>query len=318
MNNTTNIKSVFITGANAGLGKDSARQFALLDTTEKIYLGCRNEEKAKVAKLELEQVTGKSIFEIVIIDVSNLDSVRAAVAGLNEPIDALVMNAGGMGGTTPERLTVDGVTQMFAVNVLGHALLLDELVHANKLTQVAIYAGSEAARGVKKMGIKRPSLDTGSVAEFQAIADGSYFGDNFSAMNAYGIVKYIAALWMSAAARQYQKLRVVTVSPGGTDGTNVMDDLPQPMRFMFQKIGTRLMPRMGLMHPLEVGAKRYVDVVTDDAYKSGTFYASKEPVVVGPMVDQATILADFNNKTYQDNANEAIHTFFKVSTPVAA
>ena len=33
------IKSVLITGANAGLGKDSARQFALQSGIEKVYLG---------------------------------------------------------------------------------------------------------------------------------------------------------------------------------------------------------------------------------------------------------------------------------------
>jgi len=90
------VKSVLITGANGGLGKECARQLALLDETEKIYLGCRNEEKAKAAKQSLEESTGKSIFEIVLVDVSNLDSVRSAVKSLNDPIDALVMNAGGV------------------------------------------------------------------------------------------------------------------------------------------------------------------------------------------------------------------------------
>ena len=36
-------KSILITGANAGLGKEAARQLALIGTTEKVYLGCRNE-----------------------------------------------------------------------------------------------------------------------------------------------------------------------------------------------------------------------------------------------------------------------------------
>ena len=89
------IKSVLITGANAGLGKESARQLASQNGIEKIYLGCRNEEKAKAAKLDLEESTGKSIFEIVLIDVTDLNSVRSAVESLNEPIDALIMNAGG-------------------------------------------------------------------------------------------------------------------------------------------------------------------------------------------------------------------------------
>ena len=43
------------------------------------------------------------------MDVSNPNSVRSAVAGLNEPIDALIMNAGGMGGKSPMDVTTDGV-----------------------------------------------------------------------------------------------------------------------------------------------------------------------------------------------------------------
>ncbi len=65
------IKSVLITGANAGLGKECAKQLALQDGTEKIYLACRNEERAQAAKLELEESTGKSVFEIVLMHVSN-------------------------------------------------------------------------------------------------------------------------------------------------------------------------------------------------------------------------------------------------------
>ena len=93
-------KSVLITGANSGLGKESARQLAMINETEKIYLACRNLERAEEAKQSLEKSTGRSIFEIVLMDVSDPKSVRSAVAGLNEPVDALIMNAGGMGGKT--------------------------------------------------------------------------------------------------------------------------------------------------------------------------------------------------------------------------
>jgi len=59
-------KSILITGANSGLGKDSARQLAMIEGTEKIYLACRNLDKANEAKLSLEKSTRRSIFEIVI------------------------------------------------------------------------------------------------------------------------------------------------------------------------------------------------------------------------------------------------------------
>ena len=303
------LKSVLITGANRGLGKECARQLALQDGIEKLYLACRNEERAKAAKLSLEESTKRSVFEIVLMDVSNLDSVRSAVGSLSQPIDALVMNAGGMGGKNPGEKTADGVTQLFAANVLGHVVLLDELVKAGKLTSVALYAGSEAARGVPKMGMKRPKLKTSSVDEFASICDGSFFGENFDPMVAYGPAKYLAAMWVSSVARKNTDLRVLTISPGGTSGTNVMDDLPPLMKFMFTHVGLRLMPLFGLMHPLEIGAKRYLDGLNDESYKSGMFYASKKPVLTGPLVDQGTIFEDLNVETFQDNANEAIHRF---------
>ena len=305
------IKTVLITGANSGLGKECARQLALQDGIEKIYLGCRNEERAKAAKLSLEESTGKSIFEIVLMDVTKLNSVRSAVESLSEPIEALVMNAGGMGGKNPSEKTADGVIQILAVNVLGHVVLLDELLKAKKLSKVALYAGSEAARGFPKMGMKRPALKTSSVDEFASICDGSFFGQKFSPTAAYGYVKYVAAMWMSSVARQNPHLRIITVSPGGTDGTAGFEDLPPFMKFMFKYVGTRLMLWFGLMHDLEVGAKRYVDVLNSKSYKSGVFYASKAPTGTGPLVDQGTIFGDLNNETFQDNANEAIHRFIK-------
>lgn len=305
-------KSILITGANGGLGKDSARQLALIKGTEKIYLACRNMAKAKEAKLSLEKTTGKAIFEIVIMDVSDPKSVRSAVAGLKEPIDALIMNAGGMGGKEPLKMTSDGVTSLFAANVLGHVVLLDELLKAKKLNNVALYAGSEGARGVADMGMNQPDLKTSSVDEFAKVIDGSFFDEKVDPMQAYGYIKYIAAQWISSEARKNPSVRLITVSPGFTSGTAVMDDLPPAKRFMFKYFMLPIVaPLKGLIHKLDKGAKRYVDGINDDSFKTGVFYASKEKSLVGPVVDQSPIFSDLSNHAFQDNANEAIHRFIK-------
>ena len=300
-------KRIMITGANAGLGKDTARQLALLKETEKIYLACRSKEKAEAAKLELEKSTGRSIFEIVVLDVSNVDSVKSAVASLNEPVDALIMNAGGMGGKNPGNITSYGVTEIFAANVLGHAVLLDELLKSGKLTRVALYASSEAARGVDKMGIPRPNMKTSSVEEFESIFDGSYFGEDMDLMEAYAYVKYAATLWMSSLSRKHRDIRFVSMSPGSTGGTNVTDNLPPQMKFMFKYIMMPIvMPLRGMVHKLETGAKRYVDGINDESYKTGIFYASGPDRVTGPVMDQSSIFPDLANHSIQDNAYKAI------------
>jgi len=208
-------KVALITGANGGIGKEVARQLALSGAYRTIYLACRNRSKATVAKKDLETGTGKAIFEIVVMDVSDPASVRAALSSLNEPIDDLVMNAGGSGGKTPLALTKDGVTEIFASNVLGHVVLLDGLIAADKLGRAAVFAGSEAARGVPRLGMKRPTLATSSADEFASLCDGTYVrGRKADATLAYGQVKYVGALWMAAAARRHPTLRLITMSPG--------------------------------------------------------------------------------------------------------
>jgi len=305
-------KSILITGANGGIGKEAARQLAMIKTTEKIVLGCRNEKKAELAKKDLEEKTNRFIFEILIIDVSNIDSVRSAVAKIEEPIDALIMNAGGFGGKTPEKLTTEGVTHIFATNVFGHVVLADELIKAGKLENVALYAGSEAARGVKKMGMKQPKLKTSSISEFRSIIDGTFFGHKFEAMAVYGYMKYIAALWMSSMARNHSKIRFITMSPGSTSGTSVIDDMSTIQKFMFKYIMMPfIMPLMGMLHNLETGAKRYVDGINNEELKSGVFYGSKANVLTGPVVDQSAFFEDLNNTSFQDNANDAIQSFIK-------
>ena len=107
---------MLITGANAGIGKDVARQLALRPDFKRIYLACRNQDRATAAKAELEAATGRSIFDIILMDVADLDSVRAGLAAINGSLDALVMNAGVIGDKKLMNLTADGVTTLFATN----------------------------------------------------------------------------------------------------------------------------------------------------------------------------------------------------------
>jgi NAD(P)-dependent dehydrogenase (short-subunit alcohol dehydrogenase family) len=302
------ITSVLITGANIGLGRESARQLALRNEVEKIYLAGRNPEKLHAARDSLEQETGRSIFETVIIDLMDLESVRQAVGTL-PAVDAVVLNAGGV-GRKPHALTSDGVMQIFATNVLGHVQLVEGLIAANKLLKAAVYVSSEAVRGMPKMRVKRPALKTHSVDELASIADGSFFATD-DPMTSMGYVKYLGNLWMSSLARDHQSIRFVTVSPGGTGGTGAVENAPFWMGLFFKYIAMPIMPLFGIMHGLDVGAKRYVDVLTDDAFVTGHFYASPAGESTGPLVDQAGQFADLDDPTIQDNAAMAVRQFLK-------
>jgi NAD(P)-dependent dehydrogenase (short-subunit alcohol dehydrogenase family) len=301
-------KTVLITGANAGIGKDVARQLALRPEMARIYLACRNQDRAITAKAELEAATGRSIFDIILMDVADLGSVRAGLAAINGSLDALVMNAGVIGGKTPMDLTADGATTLFATNVLGHVVLLEGLLAEDRLGEVAVFAGSEAARGIPKLRMKRPSFVSTSADELATVIDGSYFAGRKADPNlAFGQVKYIGALWMAYLARQYPDRRFITVSPGNTTGTQAADGLALPLRIAAKYV----MPHLGISHKLDVGARRLVDGVTDPTLSSGVFYASAANTMTGPLVDQADIFPDLANPSFQDHANEAIHRFIR-------
>ncbi len=198
-----------------------------------------------------------------------------------------------------------------ATNILGNVILVEELIKRDKLRKTVLAVSAEAVPGVKMLGVKRVSMRTSSEDEFAAVLDGSYFGNNFNALQAYAYVKYAETMWTLSMARKYPKLKFVVVSPGNTKGTQAPDSLPPPMRFMLKFVMMPVVfPLMGgMVHTLDVGAKRFVDAISDERYKSGVFYASKEGKLSGDMVDQSTFFTDLKNTSFQDSAYEAIHRF---------
>src|SRR5260370_31275810 len=115
-------ETILITGANAGLGKETARQLALKKETKKVILFCRNQARAEAAKKDLEEKTGKKIFEIIIGDVTDANSVTKAVEEIKEPVDAIVLNAGEVIGKTAAKSTPSGMSQLPATTILGNVI----------------------------------------------------------------------------------------------------------------------------------------------------------------------------------------------------
>ncbi|XP_025094544.1 3-keto-steroid reductase-like isoform X2 [Pomacea canaliculata] len=147
-----------VTGANAGIGLAVCEQLLGIQPTLTLCLACRNEERAKQAKVHLLSLYPAAVIDIVILDTSSINSVLEAAKSLREKyghINYLYLNAGIMetGGvhwnkifseifskrcayalTTGEglivqknSLTKDGLMKVFATNVFGHYVLLKEL-----------------------------------------------------------------------------------------------------------------------------------------------------------------------------------------------
>ncbi|MDG4839027.1 SDR family NAD(P)-dependent oxidoreductase [Micromonospora sp. WMMD967] len=115
-----------VTGANTGLGFETARRLA--ERGASVVLAVRDTAKGKLAAARINGDV--SVREL---DLTSLDSVRAAAAGLRAShprIDLLINNAGVM--YTPKQTTRDGFEMQFGTNHLGHfaltGLLLDLLL----------------------------------------------------------------------------------------------------------------------------------------------------------------------------------------------
>ncbi|GBE65383.1 short-chain dehydrogenase [Mycobacterium sp. MFM001] len=120
-----------VTGANTGIGYHTAA--VLAQCGAHVVLAVRNLEKGNAALARIVAARPQADVTLQELDLSSLDSVRAAADALraNYPrIDLLINNAGVM--WTPKQLTADGFELQFGTNHLGHfaltGLLLDHLL----------------------------------------------------------------------------------------------------------------------------------------------------------------------------------------------
>ena len=120
-----------ITGANTGLGYETAR--ALAEHGAHVVLAVRNLDKGKDAAARITAASPSAGVALQELDLTSLDSIRAAARQLrsdHDRIDLLINNAGVM--YTPKSTTKDGFELQFGTNHLGHfaltGLLLDRLL----------------------------------------------------------------------------------------------------------------------------------------------------------------------------------------------
>ena len=119
-------KVAVITGASAGIGKETARE--LVKRGAEVHVLCRGGEKAEKMKREVLQDTGREVF-LHKVDLASLGSVRECVTELQgclEKIDILINNAGV--ATCPLWRTSEGYELQFGTNHVGHFLLTTELL----------------------------------------------------------------------------------------------------------------------------------------------------------------------------------------------
>ncbi|MFX1366732.1 MAG: SDR family oxidoreductase [Promethearchaeota archaeon] len=124
-------KIVMITGANSGIGKETARVLAERGAT--IVMLCRSKERGEAALQELKKVTYSDNIELFIADLADPDSIRKAVTQFKEKYDRLDVLINNAGTTISKKIiTPLGYEKTFTVNHLGHFILTQLLLDTLK------------------------------------------------------------------------------------------------------------------------------------------------------------------------------------------
>src|SRR5262249_32842000 len=244
-------KTCLITGANSGIGKETALGLARMGA--QVVLVCRNQQKGEQARADIQRDTGSSQPDPLVADMSSFASVRALAAQARQGcprLDVLINNAG---AAIPRRtLSADGIEMTVAGNYLGAALLtflLIDLLKSSAPSRI-VNVSSEAHRGA------RFDMDD---LQFQT--------RKYNALAAYGQSKLLMNALTFELARRLEGTGVtVNCLHPGVVATNIWPtDAPLPVRIF-----------IGMMKPFMLSPKRGAEVTLYVASSPGLENVSGE------------------------------------------
>ena len=242
-------KTAFLTGANTGIGFDTAR--VLAEKGARVLLGCRDEQRALKAMTAIRARAPRASLAWVELDLTSLASIRSAseqvlAEGL---LDFLVNNAGVM--VPPKTRTQDGFELQFGVNHLGHFALTGHLLPLLKQQPDAriVTVSSLAHRGGK--------IDFDDLQ-----ADRSYSRMKRYQMSKLANILFTLALSEKLAQAQFG-LKAIACHPGGSN-TELGRHLG-PLKYLF-------LPLELIMNSSAEGALPTLRAATDPDAISGDYY----------------------------------------------
>ncbi|KAH8277835.1 hypothetical protein KR018_008507, partial [Drosophila ironensis] len=213
-------KVFIVTGANAGIGKETVLEIAKRGGT--IYMACRNMEKCEKARQEIFDLTNNSNLFSRELDLSSLESIRKFALGFKQEQDklhVLINNAGVF--QTSRCLTKDGFEMQLGVNHMGHFLLTHLLLDV-----------------LKKSAPSR-IVNVASMAHMQGTIkiDDLNSEKSYSGIGAYSQSKLANILFTRELARRLEGTGVAVNSlHPGTIKTEILRNLSAPMKFLLKPV----------------------------------------------------------------------------------
>ena len=144
------MKNVLITGANKGIGFETARR--LLQYGYYVYLGSRTLENGLAAaeKLRAEGLTEVAVVQLDVSDTESVKAARAEVGKKTNVLDVLINNAGINGGFPQSALeaSIEQFENVFNTNVYGVVRVTQafiDLLHASEQPRIVNVSSSGAS-----------------------------------------------------------------------------------------------------------------------------------------------------------------------------
>lgn len=248
-------KVMIVTGANIGLGFETAKEFARKGA--QTVMACRNMDKAQTARESILSEIPQAQAEIMQLDLSSLASVHQfadAFKAKYERLDVLANNAGIM--MTPYGSTKDGFEQQFGTNHLGHfaltGLLLDTLL---------------ATPGARVVNVSSSGHRMG-VMDFDDLMFAG--GKGYTGRSGYGRSKLANILFTYELQRRFEAAGVdamaLAAHPGGSN-TNLDQYLRDKWYFNLAR------PLAGVvMQSAAMGALPTIRAAVDPNARGGEYY----------------------------------------------
>ncbi|KAA3640382.1 MAG: SDR family NAD(P)-dependent oxidoreductase [Bacteroidetes bacterium] len=301
-------KSILVTGANGGIGLETVKILADKKLS-RLALACRTLEKAEWTKEQLPENSETRFEPYGGFDMTSPESIKNAVAKLpaNEQFDIVFLQSGGIVVADDFQFITTGNTAIERTvfqNVLGGYLTVKYLKERELLTPGAriVFAGGEGARGIPGM-IEKPVFN--SVADFQEYIQKGR--GQYNVMFAIGVSKFASALLVQKLAQEDSDNTYVWFSPGLTGGTNGLDTMPNPKRFIMKHIGFPMLQLFGVAQSPKQAALKYVDALEGKYGENGDIIGAPEGKALGKLVDQKPMNAGLTNQML-------IEAFWKITT----
>ena len=196
------MKTVLITGANKGIGFETAKQLAQLDYF--VHIGSRDQKKGHRAKEELHS-SGLRNVDVVELDVTKSDSIKQARRILETKItqlDVLINNAG-IRGEVPQlasKIPVAIMREVFETNFFGVIQVTQEFIPLLEKAEVPIIVNVTSDLG----SLTLRSDPNSSIYHFERAC----YGPSKTALNAYTVAL--------AVELKDSKFKINCVNPGYT------------------------------------------------------------------------------------------------------